>query len=63
MRLFLLRLNVDETEFDFGLSGYCSHEHCLFLALKINPMFSSNNNVQSGEYVRDNSQLTILMHS
>lgn len=54
---------MDETEFDFGLSGYCSHELCLFLALKINAMFSSNNNVQSGDYVRDNSQLTIVMHS
>lgn len=37
----LLRLNVDETEFDYNLSGYWSHELCLFLALKINVMFSS----------------------
>lgn len=36
MRLFSLRLNVIETEFDFGLSGYCSHELCLLSALKIN---------------------------
>lgn len=36
MRLFSLRLNVIENEFDFGLSGYGSHELCLLLVLKIN---------------------------